>query len=235
MVSISAPATTSVLSMQLEQEEASLPQSPRSPLDADDVQHSGVDSIPTLKGVSSDPPVSLKQDSVLGFSRILMVSESQHPVSLKRRETPSFSLYDGSSTSSSPTTAAPLTACSYQTMQQEYDKDTWRMYERIQSARTSREEEKRQLQQESILYSCVCDAVQETDYEDFESADNVVAAANINTAATTPKYPPTNYGYYEHGLQQHHPLYVSEEDSDDTRAVVTGGACDTEGIFELDF
>ena len=108
------------------------------------------------------------------------------------------------------------------------------MYERIQSARTSREEEKRQLQQESILYSCVCDAVQEAENEDFERADNIVAAANINTATTTPSYPPTRYGYYEHHLQQQNPLYVSEVDSDDTGAAA-GGACDTEGIFELDF
>jgi hypothetical protein len=36
--------------------------------------------------------------------------------------------------------ASPLIGCSYQTRQQEYDRDTWRMYERIQSARASQEQ-----------------------------------------------------------------------------------------------
>jgi hypothetical protein len=34
--------------------------------------------------------------------------------------------------------ASPLTSCSYQTIGKEYDMDTWRMYERIQSTRDAR-------------------------------------------------------------------------------------------------
>jgi hypothetical protein len=38
--------------------------------------------------------------------------------------------------------ASPLTSCSFQTIEKEYDMDTWRMYERIQSTRARRSDEK---------------------------------------------------------------------------------------------
>ena len=51
--------------------------------------------------------------------------------------------------------ASPLTACSYQTMQQEYDRDTWRMYERIQSARTSQEQRVSFVEDRAVLVQSV--------------------------------------------------------------------------------
>ena len=209
MVSVTAPTSSGVssgLSMQLEQ--ASPPRSPRSPLDVD--TQNGMESTPALKGVSGDPPVSLKQDSIRSFSELLMVSESQHPISLARRDTGYGSRGAAiASRSHHSLGSGALTACSYQTMQQEYDKDTWRMYERI---RTSRD--LKQHKQESILYSCVCDAVEETDCEDF------VCSSTINNS----HYPPSYGNEYQLSSS-----YITEEDTDDA------GGCESEGIFELDF
>jgi hypothetical protein len=58
--------------------------------------------------------------------------------------------------------ASPLIACSYQTMQQEYDRDTWRMYERIQSARESHEQQP---------ISFIEDTVQSVNLNDFDDDD----------------------------------------------------------------
>jgi hypothetical protein len=53
------------------------------------------------------------------------------------------------------------TACSYQTMEQAYDRDTWRMYERIQSARPSHEQR----------ISFIEDTVQSVNLNDFDDDD----------------------------------------------------------------
>jgi hypothetical protein len=78
----------------------------------------------------------------------LLVSPSQSPRILKSLSTHNLA-------------ASPLTACSYQTMQQEYDRDTSRMYQRIQSFRAESP------QQKLPPSFVVVEAVEETHHDDF--------------------------------------------------------------------
>jgi hypothetical protein len=76
------------------------------------------------------PPVSLEYVKASSDHPITWQSKDDHDqVYTHRHQTSSMPLPHN------PAIEAPLTSCSYQTLRMEYDMDTWRMYERIQSAR----------------------------------------------------------------------------------------------------
>jgi hypothetical protein len=146
MISVTAPTNSQALSSAVSAQMMDLtycPKSPRSPLEHD------------IQPFPEEPPLSLKANKIGGLHDLLTSSNT----SLRR----GFSSYEQRSRTKSPSpdfATAALTACSLNTMQQEYDKDTWRMYDRIQAARSVRNQ--------NSAYSYVCEAaVEEGPYEDF--------------------------------------------------------------------
>lgn len=118
------------------------PKSPRSPLEHD------------LQPFSEEPPLSLKANEIGGLHDLLTSSNTSLRKGLSSHEQQS-----GTRSPSPDFATASLTACSLNTMQQEYNKDTWRMYERIQAARN--------VQNQNSVYSYVCEAVKEVSFDDF--------------------------------------------------------------------
>lgn len=65
--------------------------------------------------------------------------------------------------------ASPLIACSYQIMQQKYDRDTWRMYKRIQLARGASQEQRISF----IDYRVQVQSVNPNDLDDYCYDDDI--------------------------------------------------------------
>jgi hypothetical protein len=84
-------------------------------------------------------------------------SQSSLNIQLQYSSSDTFMIASGGSSGreslSPPLAAFPLRiAYSYQTMEQEYDRDTWRMYKRIQSAR-ARQQQRISFIEDTVLHS----------------------------------------------------------------------------------